>query len=149
MQESFRMTKLATVVAIVLAASLSGCGPVSPGAPYGLAPDLPIRLRRHDLYLAPPPPRRRATPCSESSASAASAKARSRARTLLAKSLRGSLGVDEDPGEGGLLAADLLVTAAKTANLAIWAGSRGGNPGRKPHDFSWLSENWRRRRNSE
>ncbi len=35
------MTKLATVVAIVLAASLFGCGPVSPGAPYGLAPDLP------------------------------------------------------------------------------------------------------------
>lgn len=35
------MTKLATVVAAVLAACLSGCGPVAPGAPYALAPELP------------------------------------------------------------------------------------------------------------
>jgi len=41
MRESFRMTKLATVVAVVLAAFLSGCGPVAPGAPYALAPELP------------------------------------------------------------------------------------------------------------
>jgi hypothetical protein len=35
------MTKLATVVASVLAACLSGCGPVAPVAPYALAPELP------------------------------------------------------------------------------------------------------------
>jgi hypothetical protein len=32
---------LATVIAAVLAAFLSGCGPVAPGAPYALAPELP------------------------------------------------------------------------------------------------------------
>ena len=42
MRQSFRMTKLATVVAAVLAAFLSGCGPVAPVAPYyALAPELP------------------------------------------------------------------------------------------------------------
>jgi hypothetical protein len=41
MRQSFRMTKPAAMVAAVLASFLSGCGPVAPGAPYALAPELP------------------------------------------------------------------------------------------------------------